>query len=45
MTYRDDCDCQWCANLDSKPCVAIEDLQARVAALESVVKAITPTYR
>lgn len=52
MTYRDDCDCRWCANLDAKPCVAIEDLQARVAALEAgitelatVVKAIAPTYR
>jgi len=32
--YSEECNCQWCANLDAKPCVVIERLEQRVAALE-----------
>jgi len=35
--YSEACGCQWCANLDAKPCVVIERLEQRIAALEERV--------
>ncbi len=32
--YTAPCACEWCANLDAKPCVVIERLEKRVAVLE-----------
>jgi len=38
--YSEACSCQWCANLDAKPCVIIEYLEQRIAALEGRVAAL-----
>lgn len=38
--YSEACTCQWCANLDAKPCVTIEHLEQRVAALEERLAAL-----
>ena len=32
--YTAPCACEWCANLDAKPCVVIERLERRIAQLE-----------
>lgn len=35
--YREECSCQWCANLDATPCSVIESLERRVARLETQI--------
>ena len=42
--YSEACSCQWCANLDAKPCVIIEYLEQRIAALEGRVAALGKTH-
>ncbi len=41
--YSEACGCQWCANLDAKPCVIIEYLEQRIAALEGRVGETLPS--
>lgn len=36
------CACEWCANLDAKPCVVIERLERRIAQLERMAPKPTP---
>ncbi len=38
--YSEHCNCQWCANLDAKPCVVIERLEKRIAVLERALSSI-----
>ncbi len=37
VEYTAPCACEWCANLDAKPCVVIERLERRIAQLEGRV--------
>lgn len=38
--YTAPCACEWCANLDAKPCVVIERLEKRIAVLERALSSI-----
>ena len=40
--YTAPCACEWCANLDAKPCVVIERLERRIAQLERMAPKPTP---